>query len=195
MMAESPNTTLDPAPQTPPPADVSSEKSSCQMTPWIKSDCPIRLTIAKTLTLISLAVMVGGILVMGAIVAPYLFKAGLSHAQAALIMSELFSRFDCVLIGTMVFLVIGELLQTGWLKATQKKAVVIVRQALSILLVSTLLYGIFVMHPQIESYHKAGIKRGVGAEGQMFDRTHCNSETLMKADLALAVAMLVAIAI
>ncbi len=65
---------------------------------------------------LGLALLVGGILVLGALVAPMLFKS-FPRADAGVAMLTIFRRYDMVLLGALALIAVGEALRVmafGW---------------------------------------------------------------------------------
>ncbi|MEZ4573679.1 MAG: DUF4149 domain-containing protein [Vampirovibrionales bacterium] len=112
------------------------------------------LFMARVASLLSLALMVGGIFSVGSLVAPTVFKY-LSTAQAGDLMGQVFKRMDAVLVTSALLLLVAELV-AYWREGRHRAAndaghhrVVQLKGFLLAALLVSLSYGVFVLHPQL----------------------------------------------
>lgn len=138
---------------------------------------------------LGLALMIGGMLALGAFVAPAVF-GNFPREAAGLVMTRIFRRYDAVLLVSLILVFAGETIRTVFL-GSFGRWLDRVRYAVMIVLAVLTLFTVLIVHPQIESFQQAGVRRGVGEQGMAFDRLHRQSETLYKGGLALAVILLV----
>lgn len=147
---------------------------------------PLWLNGAKFALILGLAFMVGGMLALGAFTAPIVFHE-LPLEDAGRVMTLIFRQYDVVLTVSGVLVLLGQVvIQFLSPKSLRLK----LQGALVGLLLGSMAYGLFVVHPKIEAYQKAGIVREEGAEGKSFDALHKQSELLYKTDLGLGVILL-----
>ncbi|MCA9798004.1 MAG: DUF4149 domain-containing protein [Cyanobacteria bacterium HKST-UBA04] len=112
------------------------------------------LFMARVASLLSLALMVGGIFSVGSLVAPTVFKY-LPTAQAGDLMGQVFKRMDAVLVTSALLLLVAELV-AYWREGRHRAAndaghhrVVQLKGFLLAALLVSLSYGVFVLHPQL----------------------------------------------
>ena len=154
----------------------------------------------KSILALCLAVLFGGRLVMGAIVAATVFRT-LPIPMAAMAMTAAFSRFDgLAVVLTSVVVVLSAVL--AYLKyGRPSHAPALIRWSKASL-VGLMIVNVGAMQwiehtmivPTIQEYQKKGIQRGVGKEGQAFDTAHRKAEGLFKVH-AVAEAILLVITI
>lgn len=160
------------------------------MAEWFSKTVVARL--GNVLEYLGLALTVGGILALGAFVAPALFRH-FTVDEAGPVMTLIFRRYDTVLMISLVLILLGEGLRflaeglntriTGWL-----------RYGIVVLFTVITLVSLVAIHPRMEVLQKAGIQRGVGESGMAFDRLHRQSESLYKAQLLLGGILLMLLA-
>lgn len=140
--------------------------------------------VTRQLEALALAIMAGGMLALGAFVAPAVFHT-LPLAQAGPLMTGLFRQFDVVLLVGLVIVVLCEVVRV--LRAGVG-SVLSVRVRLGLVCVLVLLntWSLGVLHPKIEAWQVAGVQRGVGPEGKAFDGDHKQSEAVYKAQFWVA---------
>jgi Domain of unknown function (DUF4149) len=162
-----------------------------------ESPPPLQLSVRLGLLaqLLALALMIGGMLALGAFTAPVVFSR-LPRPAAAALMGVLFRRYDTVLLVALGLLWLGQIplgmarLRAGW-RPGSKRALAFVKFTLLLGLSGTMLYSTLVVNPKIERFQQAGIHREAGSvAGRAFDRLHQTSESLYKMDLLLALLFL-----
>ncbi|MDX2084876.1 MAG: DUF4149 domain-containing protein [Candidatus Melainabacteria bacterium] len=144
---------------------------------------------------LGLALMVGGMLALGAFTAPALFKQ-LARPEAAELMTVIFRRYDGVILASLLLVFVGELART--ILAGQSLNVALLgwmggfRYGLLLLMTVLTLLSTLWLNPQIESMEVA---RRQSAEGALrdpvaFAKLHRTSEKLYKLQLLMAVGLL-----
>jgi hypothetical protein len=151
------------------------------------------LGIGMVLETLGLALMIGGMLALGAFVAPAVF-GHFPREEAGKVMTLIFRRYDYILLPSVGLIALGEILRT-WVHGYSTHIVARVRYVVFIILVVLSLFSILVVNPKIEAYQHAGALRGVGAEGIAFDSLHRKSEALYKSELLLAIILLILVSI
>ncbi len=152
------------------------------------------LKTTHALEVVSLGLMMGGMLTLGAFVAPMVFRS-FPVDQAGAVMTVIFRRFDAVLLVCLAGVALGEVVR--FLTKADKGSKLLARlRRVSVLgLMAVTLYGSLMVHPQIEAFQKAGVRRGVGVEGQAFECLHKTSESLYKTDFVLSTVTLILLAL
>lgn len=162
----------------------SNEASKC--CPW--ADC--FLPTGSALQSLGLALMVGGMLALGAFTAPAVF-GGLPRDMAAPVMATIFIRYDIVLMVALGLVVLGEWLR--WVSHTLpvKSRLNGLRYVLLGGLALGLIYSTQVINPQIEKLNRAGVQRSLfTAEGKHFEALHKRSESIYKLELIIALLLI-----
>lgn len=127
-----------------------------------------------TLDVLALAAVLtcaAGLVVLGAVVAPVVFRSGISAAPE--LMTRIFTRFDRVALACAALAVLVEALR--WLRDPAEARATWLRTALTMLFVGTVCVHSLWLSPTIASLHAQGVVRGQGAEGARFDRLHRTS--------------------
>jgi hypothetical protein len=145
--------------------------------------------VTTTVALVALTVWIGGLLALGAVVAPILF-ASVPYALAADTMTAVFARFDKIAMAAAAVVLATEAFRA---RVSGRVTVGdIVRILVSLVLVGlALTEGIWVT-PTIANLHAAGAVRGVGEAGASLASAHALAEQLGKAQVLLA-ALLIAL--
>jgi Domain of unknown function (DUF4149) len=160
------------------------------MTDTTKQFCFARF--GNVLEHLGLAFMIGGMLALGAFVAPALFH-NFPLPEAGIVMTAIFRRYDIVLAVSVAFILMGEIIHlstVGFSKQLKDRF----RLVMVLLIAIVSFFSLVLIHPKMEGYQKAGVVRGVGETGMQFDKLHKQSETLYKAQLILAVILLIFVA-
>lgn len=147
------------------------------------------VSVSRILSGLSLAYVVGGTLVLGALVAPAVFHA-LPRETAGRIMGGIFQRYDTGLAVSAVVLLVMQVLQWIFGREMQSRGRFWLQTVLSLSLVTSIGLSVFVLDPQIAALQKAGIRRDVGVAGQRFDTLHHQSEQVYKLNLLLGAGLL-----
>jgi uncharacterized membrane protein len=128
----------------------------------------------------------GGLLVLGAIVAPTVF--GIVHApDSADAMTVVFRRFDRVAIAASAIVLVCEV----GLATTTRTLRDAVRAFLAIAMSALAIYEGTMLSPQIEALHRAGATRGSGDLGLELERAHRAAEMVGKSELLFGVVYVV----
>lgn len=139
-----------------------------------------------------LALMIGGMLALGAFTAPVLFKT-MARPEAGEAMTVIFRRYDIVLLVSVLLVLAGEALRV-WAQGGMPVLGLWsgVRYGVLTLLVACTLFSTLKINAQIESAQKAGIAATASVEEvRKFNKVHTLSEKLYKLQLYLALALLV----
>jgi hypothetical protein len=134
--------------------------------------------------LLALAVWSGGLLALGAVVAPIVFHV-VPAPTSADAMTLVFRRFDVVAIACAGVALVAEAafaLRGGKVRRVDQARAfgLVVAAALAIAIGAWL-------SPAIADLHRAGAIRGVGEPGLALERLHHLAETLAKAEIAFLV--------
>jgi hypothetical protein len=141
----------------------------------------------EALSLLALAVWLGGFATLGAVVAPLVFGIVPAPASADA-MTAVFRRFDAVAI---VCAVVALLVEVGHaLLRPQLLKRDVVRAGLVVVAGGLAVVEATVISPHIARLHVAGAIRGLGAAGLELDSVHHTAELLAKGELALLLAVL-----
>ena len=156
---------------------------SCPVVHWF-------LPLGTACQTLGLALMVGGMLTLGAFTAPVVF-AGLSRELAAPLMARIFTRFDAVLLIALALTLLGEVLRVSAGVLPAKSKLNGFRWLLLILLTTGLLFSTQSLNPQIERLNRAGVYRNPETPaGREFDGLHRRSETVYKLNMLVALLLL-----
>jgi uncharacterized membrane protein len=141
----------------------------------------------EALSLLALALWLGGYAVLGAIVAPLVFGIVPAPASADA-MTAVFVRFDSVAIVCAVIVLAVEGAHAALRRPLLR--VDLVRGALGIVAAGLAIYEALVVSPHIERLHLEGAIRGLGSAGLELDSVHHTAEALAKCELTLLVVIL-----
>lgn len=146
---------------------------------------------------LGLALIVGGMLALGAFTAPTVFKS-FPRPEAASAMALIFGRYDRVVLVALALVLTGEACRFVGLKGTpgsnswQKRDAL--HYGLMALLTASLLYSTLGLNPEIARMNRAGVHRDKTTQaGQAFEKLHRRSETFYKWEL-LGAALLILLA-
>lgn len=142
------------------------------------------------LQMLGLAVIVGGVLALGAFVAPELFR-DIDRVQAGRVMSMVFNRFDKALLGGLVLILIGEMMRFLSGALAHKSIIAIGRYVTLAVLAVIMFYTVFVSTPDLLAMTRAGIRPGATPEGLEFTRKHKQSENLYKLQVLAGVLLII----
>jgi hypothetical protein len=132
----------------------------------------------------------GGLLAIGAIVAPTVFRSGIS--AAADLMTTIFTRFDRVAVALVVLALIAEAVSVA-MRGAPLDRLRIARGALVILFSLSVGVQSGYLSPTIARLHTEGVRRYEGPRGIEFDRVHNWSSRVGKVAVSLAIAAVVAV--
>lgn len=133
---------------------------------------------------LALAVWFGGLTVLGAVVAPIVFRT--VHAPtSADAMTLVFARFDAIKVGAAL-LALGA--EAARIRSAECVGRLCALRGIALLLAASLaMSGATLVTPVIAELHQAGAVRLVGPEGQKLERYHRVAEGMAKAEVALLV--------
>lgn len=142
--------------------------------------------LAVVVAVLAGGVVVGGLVALGACAAPFVFRLTPAPFSGDA-MGSAFARFDQIAIGACVAMLAAEVLRT-WLDRRARRAVAPrIRRFAAVLMAGAAAYIGLVLTPAINGLHRAGVQRGVGADGEELDRIHKRAESFGKAEVVLAV--------
>jgi hypothetical protein len=143
---------------------------------------PAASRVASVAALLALSVWLGGLLALGAIVAPVVFSL-VSWPANADAMTVVFRRFDLVAMACAAVALAAEAAPA--LAGVRPARSDHVRAALTAVAAAAAAVEGTVVSPRIAMLHTAGAVRGVGAAGEELARLHGLAETLGKAEVIL----------
>jgi hypothetical protein len=143
------------------------------------------LLVLDVVLVLSMLLYSGGLLALGAIVAPVVFRSGLSGA--ADVMTSIFTRFDRLAVALCVVALLAEAISLA-IGGTPLARARIVRGVLVVLFALGVGAQSGVLSPTIARMHAEGVQRHVGPRGQAFDRVHNWSSRVGKITVSLAIA-------
>ncbi len=138
---------------------------------------------------LGLALMVGGMLAIGAFCAPVIFKQFPRH-EAGAALTIVFRRYDMLLLIALGLVLAGEVgrylsgvfVSLHWSN--------LLRYGLIVLLSGLMIYSTQFVNKEIERMQHAGIAPNATPEGIAFSKTHQLSEKIYKAEMLLATLLL-----
>ncbi len=132
---------------------------------------------------LGLALILGGIFTLGALIAPVMFGT-FPREEAGAALTVVFRRFDRVVLICLGLIVVGEVLRlwahgfsfpTGLLAS--------LRYVLMGLVAVSIIISTQVIDPKIEAMHQAGVRPDATEQGLEFNRIHKQSEKLYKGEM------------
>jgi uncharacterized membrane protein len=130
-------------------------------------------------TIFAVALWLGGMLMLGAVVAPVVFSV-VPAPTSADAMTIVFRRFDAIAISCAAIVLFSELWRVHVTKKLSR--VDVVRGAALALAGLLALYEGLVVSPRVESLHRAGAIRGSGDLGMQLESAHSLAEAISKAE-------------
>ena len=141
------------------------------------------VTAIAVVQLLALALWAGGLLTLGAIVAPLVFRV-VPAPTSADAMTVVFARFDRVAITSAAIALVAE---AAFALRGGKVTRVDLARGLCLVVAAALAIAIGGwISPGIAELHRAGAVRHVGDAGLALERLHHLAETLAKAEISLA---------
>jgi uncharacterized membrane protein len=144
--------------------------------------------ITSSLALVASAAWVGGMLTLGALVAPVVFTM-IPAPGAADAMTVVFQRFDTMALVCVAVIVASE----AWRSAGAEEPVGrldLARMAVGALGAVLVLLQALWITPAIVALHRGGAIRGLGPDGLSLDRIHGYAETCGKAQAAFGLVLI-----
>lgn len=151
--------------------------------------CPVFST-GQWLQMLGLALLIGGMLALGAFTAPTLFHA-LPRPEAGAIMTQIFRQYDGVLLTGVGLIAGGELLKRWVSGPFELTPMTGVRYLLLTGLIGLVLYTTQGLSPHIAAFQAKGPAHWSLQERGEFDTLHHQAESLYKTELSLAVLVLI----
>ena len=147
------------------------------------------LTIASHIaTVLALTLWLGGMLTLGAVVAPIVFSIVPAPTNADA-MTIVFRRFDAIAITSAAVVLFCELWRV---KITHELSRLDIARGVSVAVAGVLaLYEGMVVSPRVEALHRGGAIRGVGDLGMQLESAHALAESISKLEAFALVAFVV----
>jgi hypothetical protein len=149
----------------------------------------IRLAV-QALALLATGVWLGGILVLGAIVAPTVFREVPAPASADA-MTLVFTTFDKLAMTCAAIVAVAEVVRFRIDRPEKIDRVDVARLAIIALAGALAVVQGTWLSPAIVSLHQNGAIRGLGPLGESLDRIHAWSERCGKAECLLLIVLIV----
>jgi len=149
----------------------------------------VRLVVGS-FALLACGVWLGGLLILGAVVAPTVFREVLAPSSADA-MTIVFTRFDKIAMMCAAIVAVAEVVRIRTLPDTRVTRIDVGR--LSVIAVAgglAVVQGVW-LSPTIVALHREGAIRGLGPLGERLERFHAWSETCGKTESLLLVALVV----
>jgi Domain of unknown function (DUF4149) len=156
---------------------------------------PLLQPMGQTISGLGLALIIGGVIALGAFTAPILFRQ-FDRPEAGAAMTLIFRRYDRVLLVATVLVLVGEGLQWAavWCPSMVAGPVwlLAVRGVSLVGLVGLMAANLLVYNPRLEAAQKQGVALLAPADPAVmaFNQTHMLSEKLYKLAFALAAVLL-----
>jgi hypothetical protein len=144
--------------------------------------------ILDAVVVIASLVWAGGLLALGAIAAPIVFRSG--NPEAATLMMSIFVRFDRVAVAAAAALLAAEAISL-LTRRPMRRADRVTRVGLALVLAACAGLQAWYLSPAITGMYQQGVRRNVGAAGARFERVHRASERTSKATAFAALALAV----
>jgi hypothetical protein len=146
--------------------------------------------VTSTVAIVALTVWIGGLLTLGAIVAPIVFSS-VPFQTAADTMTVVFSRFDKLAMGAAAVVLGTEALRAH----IEQREGAMTKGHLARIVVTLVLAGMAVAEglwvtPEIAALHGEGAVRGVGDAGMKLASLHSIAEHLGQAQALLAIVLI-----
>jgi hypothetical protein len=148
----------------------------------------VRIAVLQVLYTLALALWLGGLVVLGAIVAPTVF-AMVPMPASADAMTVAFRRFDAVAVGSALTALGAEAGLVRWGGKTSR--IDVVRTVTVTVAAALAVVEAAWLTPRIAALHRGGAIRGLGESGRMLESFHRAAETVGKAQLTLLLLLLV----
>jgi uncharacterized membrane protein len=143
---------------------------------------------AATLYVIAIALWLGGLVVLGAIVAPTVFRI-VPAPTSADAMTVVFHRFDAIATGAAVVALVCEAVLA--MRGGKVSRLDVLRAAALVVAAAAAITEALWLTPTIEALHRAGAIRGFGEAGLALERWHRVAESAAKGELFLLLLVVV----
>ena len=138
--------------------------------------------IGAALASVAAGISAGGLLALGVCAAPFVFRLTPAPFSGDA-MGSAFARFDSIAIGCAVVVLGGEVARTWAAGRRGRTTAARVRRIFGILLAMSASYIGLALTPPINEMHRAGVRRGHGAEGAVLETIHARAELVGKAEV------------
>ncbi len=150
---------------------------------------------AGSVSLLAASVWLGGLVVLGAVVAPIVFHE-VPMPESADAMTLVFVAFDKIAISASAIVAVAEVIRfraDARMTAAMSKIDLARLGAIAIAGTLAIIQGVW-LSPAIVALHREGAIRGFGPSGEKLERIHAWSERCGKTESVLLVAMIVLLA-
>jgi hypothetical protein len=144
---------------------------------------------AATIAVIAAGAWAGGMVALGACAAPFVFSRTPAPFSGDA-MGAAFARFDQIAFGAAVAILAAEIARTWAGRRRARTTAARARRFIGMLLAAFAVYGGLVLTPAINQMHQAGVRRGVGPEGEALEHTHKRAEFAGKLEVVLTLALI-----
>ena len=144
--------------------------------------------VTAVVAMLALAVWLGGLVALGALVAPVVFSR-VSMPWSADAMTVIFQRFDSVAMASAAILLVTEAVRA--IARVPFARVDHLRAGVSVLAAAAAVYEGASVSPRIVMLHAEGAIRGMGSAGMELAKLHDMAELLGKTEVALLVVVVV----
>jgi hypothetical protein len=141
----------------------------------------------NAIQLLGLALMIGGMLALGAFTAPVLFKQ-FARPEAGEAMTMIFRRYDIVLAVSVGMVLIGEVVRIALTGLPVMTLFNGFRYGVLILLSVLMLYSVYGLNAKMEALQK--VPNPTPEQKQAFVKSHQQSEQFYKVEMLLAVVLM-----
>ncbi len=155
--------------------------------PSASSASPTVRGVVATIELLAVSLWLGGLAVLGAIVAPTIFR-NVAAPTSADAMTLVFRRFDKVAMACAAIVLAVEAWR-AFARSERHTKLDIARVGVAALAAGLAVWLGMVISPRIAALHEAGAIRGLDALGRQLEAVHALAETVAKTELALLVAL------
>lgn len=140
--------------------------------------------VAATIAAMSVGIVVGGMLALGACAAPFVFRLTPAPFSGDA-MGAAFARFDQIAISLSVVLLGAEVVRTFLARREPQSGAVRIRRLAGILFAACTAYMGLALSPAINELHRSGARRGVGPEGDKLEMIHQRASLVGKVETGL----------
>ncbi|HEY1695407.1 MAG TPA: DUF4149 domain-containing protein [Polyangiaceae bacterium] len=144
--------------------------------------------VAGIVAMLALALWLGGLVALGALVAPVVFSR-VSMPWSADAMTVVFQRFDAVAMGSAAAVLLSEAMRA--VGRVPFRRLDHLRAGVSALAAAAAVYEGASVSPRIAALHAEGAIRGMGSAGMELAKLHDVAELLGKTEVALLVVVVV----
>lgn len=138
---------------------------------------------AAVVAVMALAIWIGGLVALGACVAPLVFKM-VPAPTSGEAMGAVFRRFDLIAMSCAVVVLGCEAVRI-WVREGSATNAERLRGLLAVTAAGAAIYGGLELSPSIVALHAAGAVRGFGENGVKLDRIHDLAEAVAKVEVTV----------